>query len=270
MKNLIYQYYVGNLVQGQRACIKNMKEYADRIGAEHRFEHNPKWVTNLNLGKRTHYFGTFKPIYDESFHQYDNVLYTDIDIFAKDGLNENIFEGFNHDIGYCEETFQPKYRVEHPSSQFSHTMDEKWAKLIENKWNVKLPRNDEGLLKVYNAGLVLFSNKGMMKAKERWIPFRKYMDIVKQAGNIHEVYTSDQNYLHAMLNVMDMDWCELDTDWNCFVHYLGKGGQKNRPVNDMRTANTKFVHIMITATDHLDEQSLWRITNLPVKEWRLK
>ena len=115
-KNLIYQYWDGNILPGVKAGSENMKKYAERIGADYLFELNPRFVTNLG-GFSPHY-GSFKPIYDESFHVYDNVLYADTDVFAVDGLEENIFDNFNVDMGICTEPFQPKQRSKIPGPNF--------------------------------------------------------------------------------------------------------------------------------------------------------
>ena len=70
MKNLIYQYWDGKILAGVKAGSENMKKYANRIGVDYLFEDNPKFVTNL--GKYSPHYGAFKPIYDETFHIYDN------------------------------------------------------------------------------------------------------------------------------------------------------------------------------------------------------
>ena len=67
-----------------------MKRYAGQIGADYLFELNPRFVTNL--GRYSPHYGSFKPVYDKSFYKYDNVLYTDTDVFAVEGLKENIFD----------------------------------------------------------------------------------------------------------------------------------------------------------------------------------
>jgi len=40
MKNIIYQYWKGDLKPGVVYSTELIKEYADRIGAEYRFDHN--------------------------------------------------------------------------------------------------------------------------------------------------------------------------------------------------------------------------------------
>ncbi len=263
MKNLIYQYWDGKLFPGVLSGSTNMKKYADRIGAEYLFEHNPKFVTNL--GRYSPHYGSFKPIYDESFHSYDNVLFTDTDVFPVDGLEESIFENFDSDMGICTEPYQPKSRAA-STGQISGVMDEKWASMVKSKWNVDMPRTDEGLLKVYNSGVVMYSNKGLLKAKEKFVEFKEYVSLVTK-NRISTFYTADQNYIHAMLKVAEMDYVELGIEWNSYMHYIGSGD--NRPVNDMRVDGTKFVHVQLSAADHYDADTLNRIVNLPVDEWNL-
>jgi len=263
VKNLIYQYWDGNILVGGKAGVENMKIYAKRIGAEYLFEHNPKFVTNL--GNYSPHYGSFKPIYTESFHKYDNVLFADTDIFAIDGLEENIFENFDADIGICTEPFQPKQRTISLGNITSAT-DEKWAGVVEKQWKIKLPRTTEGLLKVYNSGVVMYSNKGLLKAKEKFLPFKKYVDMIKTNG-VDIFYTADQNYLHTMLMFADMDYVELDNGWNSFIHYIKDTINPTKRVNDTRTKNTKFVHIQMSGADHFDADKLHRIANLPIDKW---
>ena len=265
MKNLIYQYWDGNITPGCKAGVAAMKLYANSIGAEYLFEHNPRFVTNL--GHYSPHYGSFKPIYDESFHVYDNVLFVDTDVFPVNKLTENIFTNFNVDVGICTEPFQPTHRA-NISGSICGAMDEKWAAMVKTKWNVDMPRTPEGLLKVYNSGVVMYSNRGLKKAKENFVQFHKYVQAVKSNG-ISTFYTADQNYLHAMLQVANIEYVELDAGWNSYVHYLGDGSMKVRPVNDMRTPYTKFVHIQLRCADNYDADKLNRITNLPEAEWEL-
>lgn len=264
MRNLIYQYWDGNLLPGVHAGVANMKRYAKSIGAEYLFEHNSKFVTNL--GRYSPHYGSFKPIYTTRFHDYDHVLFADTDVFTVEGLKESIFEGFDAELGICTEPFQPKQRKKVPGLLSSAT-DERWASVIESKWKVKMPRTQEGLLKVYNSGVVLYSNRGLLAARKRFVPFKQYVNLIK-ANKIKTFYTSDQSYLHAMLKVAKMDYVELDNGWNSYVHhYHTDTTKKVLKINDMRTKDTKFVHIQLKGADHLDGAKLERITNLPMDKW---
>jgi hypothetical protein len=263
MKNLIYQYWDGTIPVGAKAGIENMKVYAKTIGVNYLFEDNPNYFKN-DFGDISFCFGKFKPVYDERFCQYDNVLILDTDIFAKDQLKENIFDNIDFDIGACVETFQPKFRL-NSNCAFTHDMDEKWANAIKSKWKIDLPRTKDGLLKVYNGGLMLFSNHGLKVAREIFVPIKEYIDYIL-SQKVHKLYARDQNYLHAMIFITKMKFKELDIGWNSFMHYLGKANMKNRPINDMRTKDTKFVHIQLRGADNYESRKLWEITNLSVEQ----
>ena len=61
MKNLIYQYYDGPVLPGTKASVDMMKEYANRISAEHLFEQNPQWIIKRgkNLGRYTPHLSSY-------------------------------------------------------------------------------------------------------------------------------------------------------------------------------------------------------------------
>ncbi len=266
MKNLIYQYWDGNILSGVVAGAQAMEHYANMIGAEYLFELNPHFVTNL--GKYSPHYGSFKPIYTDAFHEYDNVLYADVDIFPIHGLEENIFEVEFDELGICTEPYQPLARLK-SEGHINGLSDIKWAKEVERVWGVSLPRTTEDLYKVYNSGVVLYSNAGLKWARKNFINFKTYYDIVQKL-KISQFYQADQNYLHAMLEASKINYTELDNGWNSYVHFIGKPDKKGiRKVNDMRTPNTKFVHIQLSSSSTFNVQKLWRITNLLEEDWQL-
>lgn len=267
MKNLIYQYWDGNVMPGVRAGVDAMKKYANRIGTDYLFEENPKFVTNL--GRYSPHYGAFKPIYTDKFHSYDNVLFADTDVFPVEGLSESIFDGFASDVGICTEPFQPVQRNKIPGP-ICTSSDEKWAKMMKARWNIDVPRTPEGLMKVYNSGVVLYSNKGMKKARDKFVPFLEYVNYIKTDRSLAEFYTCDQPYLHAMLQVVPMDYVELDNGWNSYVHYYYEDPEKKiLKTNDSRTPSTKMVHIQLRTADHWEADKLWRVTNLPIEQWEI-
>ena len=71
VRNIIYQYWQGDLKPGVKYSTKLMKEYADRIGAEYRFDHN------IQIASKTVnvpiYYEPANPLVDPSFDEYDNV-----------------------------------------------------------------------------------------------------------------------------------------------------------------------------------------------------
>lgn len=240
-----------------------MEAYAKRIGAEYRFDKDPN-----KASRRCDvpiYYEDLNPIFGDEFLEYDKVLSVDMDVFPIEGLQQSIFDEPIADVGICTEPFQPAYRAT-LSGQICRDRDEKWARVVKQKWGVDMPRNAQGLLKVYNTGLLLFSNAGMRKARRLFAPFQEYIDAVRYLGKF---YTIDQNYFHAMM-VKHLDYAELDNGWNSYIHYIGSPEQIPRPINDTRTPGTKFVHIQLRGADDFDATTLWRITNRPQSEWKLK
>jgi|SRR6056300_59298 len=262
--NLIYQYWDGDMRSGVEASVKNIKEYAKRIGVEHRFEHNPRYFAN-KMGTESKYYGAFRPIYDTDFDSYDNVLFLDADIFAVDGLEENLFDSFTGEIGMCTEPFQPKQRTI-TTGQITTQRDEHWAQILKNIWNVDLPRTEEGLLKVYNSGVVLYTKEARIKARKKFVDFNQYINTMRMSGTI-QFYTLDQNYLHAMVFKGGFDLQELDNNWNSYIHYTSDKHNPTKRLNDCRTPDTKFVHAQGAGLDRLDEETLYRVVNKPSSEW---
>jgi hypothetical protein len=266
MKNLIYQCWYGRMRPGVLASKKNMEAYAKSIGAEYRFDHDI-----VQAGKICDcpiYYEWLNPLLDKTFWDYDNVAIVDVDIFAVEDLRENLFDDMeDYEVGICEEPLQPKLRTEQViGGCICNANDKLWLKYVKQKWNVDLPLDDKGRPKVYNAGMVVFSKAGLEKARKTWVPFQEYMDYIRSKG-MKRFYWLDQNYAHAMLEVANMKWKELDTGWNSQIHYWGKGNP--RPIIDLRNDATKFVHVQLRGADDWSEDELHRVTNQPINEWNV-
>ena len=264
MRNLIYQVWCGTLSEEAKASSKLMKQYADRIGAEYLLHMNPNIASKLVDGNGP-YWEWLNPVVDDSFLEYDNVLVVDLDVFPVENLNENIFEQNFGDVGACTEPFQGKQRATVTvGGHINKVNDEKWAGVIKEKWGVTLPRDNDGHLKVYNAGVVIFSNEGMRKARN-WMPFQEYINLMR-SKNFQRFYTVDQNYFHAMAFVNDINFVEMDNGWNSQIHYIRGPLAITGNINDERNANTKFVHVQMTA-HKWNEKHLYEVTNLPQSKW---
>lgn len=269
MKNLIYQFWntqhqhgIRKNLPGVKASWKSIKTYADRIGAVHLAEENPPLLHNLPAAL---YYGAFNPIFREEFHEYDNVLFVDSDVFAVDGLEENIFEGFDADIGVCFASLLPKLRANTKVGKINKQQEELWTKSVEEKWNIKIPRTKEGYPKVCNSGVVLYSNAGMKTAKDTFLPFKEYINYMLSIKELGEFYIGDENYLFVTLLTSKINFVELDNSWNTLMLYHDR--DHTRVIFD-RTKDTKFVHTMgIVGAHHYNEELLWKMTNLPVEKW---
>jgi hypothetical protein len=266
--NLIYQYWDGPVRESCLAGVKTMREYAKRIGAEYVFDNNPNFVRKhfgFELGQYTPHYGAFKPIFDTSFDKYDKILFADTDVFPIDGLTTNIFDEFTDEIGICNEPFQPKQRTV-TKGRITSEQDEKWAKIVKRVWGCDVPRTEEGLVEVFNTGMVLYSKQARLKARETWTGFRNYVNTVRAEG-LDSFYTCDQPYLHAMMFAKNFNVQRMNNGWNSYIHYTRDNTRPDRYLCDWRNEETKFVHVQFAGADNLDEETHWKIVNLPREKW---
>jgi len=265
MRNIIYQYWKGPMKPGVRASTKAMKEYADRIGAEYRFDHNVEiasQVVDVPI-----YYEPANPLVDGFFDQFDNVMLVDIDVFPVEGLTENIFEELNgEDAGICSEPEQPYFRQIYDVAGINNMADERWCRLLKHTWNIDYSRDDKQRPMVYNTGVVVISKAGLAKIKKEWPKFQEYVNVVRNAG-FPRFYVFFQDYFSAFIHMKGFKFKALNNGWNSYMHKLGK--HPNATVNDTRTKDTKFVHIMFRTADDWSAETLWQITNLPQQQWQL-
>ena len=268
MKNVIYQYWDGTVKPSCRAGVNNMKGYADYIGADYVFEENPQWLKSIGMdfGNYSPHYGAFKPLWNKAYRDYDNILFCDTDVFTVSNIKENIFEDFRCDIGICEEPFQPKQR-QITLGRITTQQDELWARTIEKAYTCKLPRTSEGLLKVYNSGMVLYSRYGAEHARRDWKKFDDYVKLIRSKP-LDSFYTCDQPFLHAMIFATGMNYQIMDNKWNSYVHGTRDKEQPKRRIVDHRTIDTNFVHCQFPGADAMTGEQLWRVVNLPREEWK--
>ena len=258
--NLIYQFWSGKVPFYARESSKAIKAYADMVGAEYRFDDNPKPLNVPNA----EYLNCFRPLLDESFLKYDKVLFLDMDIFPREGIAENIFDVPVKGIGICEEPQQPDLR-ETASGPINSKADNAWAKILKTRWNIDHPRDEKGRCRVFNSGVVMYTREGIEQAKKHFIDFKQYTHAM---AGLNRFYALDQNYLNANLFSDKIDWTIMSTDWNTQIHYIGDPNLKPRPIYDVRNENTKFVHIQLRGRDQLTTEKIYDITNKPISEWR--
>lgn len=270
MKNIIYQYWNGTVRPSAKYGSDCMRAYAERIGADYLFDINSNFPAE-NLGRVHKFYGCFKPIYDDVFLEYDNVLFVDTDVFPVHDLTENIFDQFTGDLSMAHEPLQPKYRYDDTlNNQCNKLTEETWAKIVTNKWGCNLPRDSQNRLKVYNSGVVLYSRRGLQICKEQFIPFREYVQLVESSNVVRgKVYGTDQGYIHAMATCMNINFTELSSEWNRLVTWdpYGLKGGKSRKAVDPKTADTKFVHVQMRGADNMSDQWHWNVVNRPKSEW---
>ena len=146
MKNVIYQYWDGNVRPSAQYGSDCMRAYAERIGADYVFERNANFGKKFGLGRVAPYYGCFKPVFDDKYLEYDNVLFCDTDIFPVEGLTENIFESFSGELAMAQEPLQPLYRYDPKLKKQCNEMTEtRWMTLVRDKYGCKLPMTIKGV-----------------------------------------------------------------------------------------------------------------------------
>lgn len=273
-KNLIYQYWDGDIRPSAQYGSDKMREYAERIGATYLLDLNANFGKSHNLGRVSPYYGCFKPVFDDAIlEEYDKVMFCDLDIFPLDNCNENIFDTFDGELGMATEPLQPGYRFDPKlRKQCNATTEHRWAELVTNAYDCKLPVDSEGRYKVYNSGVVLYSKEGLRKCREQFVPFKDYVQMIEGDGFVRgKVYGTDQGYIHAMATSMDIDFVELDNEWNRYITWCpyDEGKSFVRTAVDSRTPNTKFVHIQMRGADNQSNEWHWTVANRPKQEWMM-
>ncbi len=269
MRTLIYQCWDGEEKQGNLAGIEFMKEYAKKINADHIYDHNSFFKTNL--GKYSPNYGKFKCLFD--YNDYDFIMYADCDLVPKSNCNENIFEYFSKldkEFGICEENKAPTLRKSFTIGEgINNHNDERWVALVEKKWKIKLPRTNDGLPKVFNSGMMLWSRSGFFKARKKFLDFKDY---VKFCNNnfLPSFYSCDQHYIHAMMLICEFDWTIIDSKWNSLIHYHPGAMEEPRPIIDLRGAEYNFVHIQLHGADNWSKNKINQVVNLPISEWNFQ
>lgn len=263
MKNLIYQYWKGPMKPGVAASTALMKAYADRIGAEYRFDHNitiAGHVVNVPI-----YYEPANPLVSAEFDVYDNVALVDIDVYPVEGLDDSMFALLDgEDAGICTEPKQPYFRTIYNSGGINSAIDKQWADRCEKRWGVKYPTDELNRPEVFNTGVVVISKAGLQKMKKTWPSFQEYVDNMQ---GFPRFYTLFQDYFSAFIHSSGFNLKRLPNEWNCYMHKVG--AHPNAEIGDNRPYNAKLVHVMFRTADDWSASALHQVTNKPVNEWNL-
>ena len=264
MKNIIYQYWKGDLKPGVVYSTELIKEYAERIGADYRFDHNKTIagkVCSIPI-----YYEPANPLVDPYFDEYDNVALIDIDVFPVENLNENLFDQLNgEDAGICTEPEQPFFRSTMDVAGITYLNDMRWTRYLKDKWNVKYSYDEKNRPMVYNTGVVVISKEGLKKMKTQWPSFQEYVNGI-QTIRMPRFYYLFQDYFSAFIHMDGFKFKKMHNGWNSYMHKLRS--HPNATINDTRTEDTKLVHIMFRTADDWPRETLWAITNSPLEEGR--
>lgn len=242
--NCVFQYWLSRpVLPGAEAGAAAMAAYAKRIGADHRFARHETFTDRLGVDAR--WFDKLRPVYDPAFDRYERILVSDVDVFPVDGLTANIFEEPCTTFAMALEPDQPELRERFPTKLFSRATDERWASWVET-WGCRVPRDDKGRPLVFNAGVILYTRKGMDWLRGNLPQPADYVRAAKRAG-MPATYQTEQSYLNAIAALPVARFASLSVEWNRQILRAGDGSTYDR-----RTPQTKFVHVMLRAADHND------------------
>lgn len=223
MDNLIYQYYVSPQKKPDWVDIgvNSAKEYANTIGVEHQF-YEKKWV-NSSIPV----FESLRVIFDESFDEYDNILFLDVDMIIN--TSENIFDIPVADVGMVHE-HGVKNRPPVPGARFD---DSFWLNYFHHPFRGIVSYAQRHLdpqfswkkhkkeFLLYNGGLQLWSRDGRLKA-------RKLFPKTLHDGFRMETDKGETPYLNMMFIHHKFDVTELHNDWNRLNFQWQKDGHMGK------------------------------------------
>lgn len=281
MKAVIYQFWEGNMTPGNQAGVDLMREYAEAIGVEYKFELNPSWpadcrIQRKNIGQYQPHYGAFKPLFDKEFDNYDYILFCDTDIIplthSRSKPRKNIFAEFMGrrqvqatsggapvDLWISEEWMQPALRSKHNMGGINNKNDVRWSQLMKTQYGADIPVDDIKRPRVFNSGVVMYSAKARLDAQKYFPDFAEYCNFCRQSS-LPAFYQGDQNYLNAMMTA-HLNWEIMPYIWNSQMFYRPETSGENRPTSDYREDNTQFVHLQQRGADHWDKEKIIRTAN---------
>jgi lipopolysaccharide biosynthesis glycosyltransferase len=257
MRNLIYQYWYGVQPFYAMASSVNIKAYADLVGADYRCDINKPFI----VGSNVEFMNCLRPIQDPAFDEYDNVLFLDMDIFATENAQDNIFDVSVDGVGMVQEVLQPDLRQK-SSSRINGVNDKIWAAAVKKRFGIDVPVDHKNRPLVYNSGVVMYTKEARQQAR-RWMSYEQYRGAVT---HLDRFYQLDQNYLGAVVFSGETKFTELDIKWNSQVYYTGNN--EPRDVVDNRVDQTVFVHLQTRPRNIMTNDMIDDIVNKPVSEWR--
>ena len=203
--NLVYQYWLG---PGSRdywtlRSLESAQSYAGRTDADYIFNTNPT-LKGLDRSNKDHYyFGILDLIYDTKYDSYDDILYLDCDIVIHPKA-ANIFQ--LPEMEDCVDLAASMQIVHLEDYWEMYNVFKKVGAFFKNAYTSGVP------YKHFNTGVILFTKKGRLRAREEWdVNWLDWLEINKDEDKI---LILDQPYINAMVNKHSFKLLELGTEWN--------------------------------------------------------
>lgn len=246
MKTLIYQFWKGTVPAYASLSSRLFKAYAERHGAEYRFDENPEFFK----GKYSEYYHAFRPVFDDDFLQYDRVIYLDGDIYPKEAASAEILTRHVDHIAMAEE-LAPEIRGERPR-WLNDRNDNRWAIVSRAVFGVSPPRLPDGKTRAFNSGVIVYTREGLIAARRNFPNVTAY-SVAMRIALLPRFYRLDQNYLGTACFRKGMKFDILEQRWNRIV----KTSQldENRMVKEP-SGDTAFVHWQVRDKKEYSEKDI--------------
>lgn len=246
MKSLIYQFWKGSIPAYAELSSRLFREYAARHGADYRFDKDPEFFT----GKYSEYYHAMRPIYDDSFLEYDRVIFFDGDVFPKSDASADILTLPVDHIGMVEELV-PEIRADRPK-WLNDRNDERWAKVSSAAFRSKPPRFPDRKMRAYNSGVIVYTREGLIAARRNFPSIKAY-SLAMRIALLPRFYRLDQNFLGTACFRKGMRFTVLDQRWNRIVKAATL--DQNQLVKDA-WSDTAFVHWQVRNKTEYAEQDI--------------
>lgn len=210
MKTLIYQFWKGTVPAYARLSSRLFAEYAQRHGADYRFDENPDFFQ----GKYSEYYHALRPIYDDVFLAYDRVIFVDCDVYPKAAASADLLSCDVGHIGMVEEV-APEIRDARPR-WLNDRNDHRWATVCAGVFRARPPRFPSGQTRTFNSGVIVYTREGLTAARRRFPNLTVYSTVMRVAL-LPRFYRLDQNYLGMGCFRKGMEFTVLDQRWNRII-----------------------------------------------------
>lgn len=236
-KNLIFQYMIlnddldekrGPILGRSRSELyaevadvsrRSFEIYAEKLGADYLYSDEAVYTKDeWERDTTVCLFECLRVVYDESFDEYENVLFVDTDIVAN--TEENIFDLMEGDVmGVLESDIRT----------FNGGGYNAWDRKSDvyrdqvNKYEYHgipivpaMPPNHPSKLTIMNTGVVCWSRDARLYAREHFDDWKEWFF---EGPQLHMSLMNDQPYLSGQFQKWNMDVQTIDQTWNDSPHY---------------------------------------------------
>lgn len=219
MKTLVYQSYTSNSLPEHAVVSKErFKAYAERIDADYvcdRFSFNIEKDNIFDL-----WYNQLTPIFDKKYHDYDKILFVDMDIYPTNDNLKNIFKEKIDSVGMVRD-FKNNYfnhRLEFDNDVIIERNKEGWGLFAYKNTGTFFKRNDYGNLNLFNDGVMLV-NKNIIRLLYKNINREDIFSYIKKIYKLDDlilntVFAKPEFFLQFYFLKLGINVTALSDKWN--------------------------------------------------------